>query len=175
MALPFLPHEHILPAFEALQGRCNSRQESKRDEGPHLQLHRQYLDPKHSLATQKLEVLGQTVRANNEVEGWHRRLNKRAVGGQVHLYVLIPLLHKEAKLVSIHIKLVSEGKLSRYHRKRYRTIQARLFRSWAQYREDEISASQLLCHLRPLVISNFENKHLHACIIILYIAYIITS
>ena len=69
----------------------------------------------------------QAVRTNNDVEGWHRRLNKRAVGGQVPLYVLVPLLHSEAKLVSIQMKLVSEGKLSRYHRRQYRTQQARPF------------------------------------------------
>ena len=86
----------------------------------------------------------QTVRTNNDVEGWHRRLNKRAVGGQVPLYVLVPLLHREAKLVSIQMKLVSEGKLSRYHRRQYRTQQARLFNMWESFTDNEITTAQLL-------------------------------
>ena len=56
-------------------------------------------------------------RTNNNVEGWHRRINNKGGRGQVQLYVLVPLLHTEAKFVSLQAKLVRDGKLERYQRK----------------------------------------------------------
>ena len=47
------------------------------------------------------------------IEGWHHSLNRRS-GNKVHLpfYLLVELLHEESRLVSIQIRLVSDGKLS---------------------------------------------------------------
>jgi len=47
------------------------------------------------------------------VEGWHRRLNNRATRGQLQFYLLVPLLYKEAAMLPLHMKLVSEKKLRR--------------------------------------------------------------
>ena len=45
-------------------------------------------------------VVMMPVRTNNHVEGWHRRFNSRAGRGQLQLYILVPLLHKDASLVT---------------------------------------------------------------------------
>ena len=74
--------------------------------------------------------LAQSVRTNNDVEGWHMRINTGARRGQVQLYLLIKLLHQEAKLVSLQLHLVSQNKLIRYQRKTYRKIQAAIFALW---------------------------------------------
>ena len=86
----------------------------------------------------------QAVRNNNDLEEWHRRLNKRAVGGQVPLYVLEPRLHREAKLLSNQMKLVSEDKLSRYHRRQYKTQQVHLFSMRESFTDNELTTAQLL-------------------------------
>ena len=53
--------------------------------------------------------------ANNDVEGWHSGLNKRASGrAQMPLYMLINLLHKEACLVALQIRLVSKMEKVRF-------------------------------------------------------------
>ena len=65
------------------------------------------------------------VRTNNDLEGWHNALNRRA-GGQcgLPLYLLIELLDREAKLTAITIRLVSDNKLKRIQRRTTRNIQA---------------------------------------------------
>ena len=90
-------------------------------------------------------VFKQPIRTNNDIEGWHNALNRRA-GGQCRLqfYLLIELLHREARLTSITIKLVSDKKLKRIQRRKYRQLQQKLFDAWEQYQTGNKSASQLL-------------------------------
>jgi len=42
-------------------------------------------------------VFRQPVRTNNDVEGWHCRLNVKANRGRLNLYQLIQLLHAESQ------------------------------------------------------------------------------
>ncbi|KAJ8314143.1 hypothetical protein KUTeg_008704 [Tegillarca granosa] len=86
----------------------------------------------------------QPIRTNNDVEGWHRRLNKKAGEDQTPFYVLIPLLHTETKMVPLQAKLVSEKKLKRYQRQSTRYVQSQLFLLWENYRNGELTISQLL-------------------------------
>ena len=56
-------------------------------------------------------VFIQSIRTNNDIEGWHHSLNRRAAGRcGLPLYMFVALLHK-AGLVSVQIRLVSERKL----------------------------------------------------------------
>ena len=85
------------------------------------------------------------VRTNNDIEGWQHSLNRRS-GNKVHLpfYLLVELLDQESHLVSIHIRLVSDGKLSRIQRKKYWQLQERVFKHWEDFNFKEISARRLL-------------------------------
>ena len=84
------------------------------------------------------------IRTNNDVEGWHNALNRRASGrGQLPLYLLRKFLHKETKLTALQIRLVSERKLKRSQRHKYRELQAKLFELWDQYEAKEPSAKRL--------------------------------
>ena len=85
------------------------------------------------------------IRTNNDIEGWHHSLNRRA-NNHVHLpfYLLVELLHQEARLVSIQIQLVSDGKLSRIQRRKYRLLQSKIFKYWEDYNNSEITARRLL-------------------------------
>jgi len=53
-------------------------------------------------------VFWTTVQTNNDVEDWHCHLNNRAIRGQLQLYMLIPLLHREASILPLQVKLVNE-------------------------------------------------------------------
>lgn len=64
-------------------------------------------------------VYRETVRTNNDVEGWHHRLNSKARRGQLDVYQLAPLLHKEAQFVTLKMALVSERRLRRTQCKAY--------------------------------------------------------
>ena len=57
------------------------------------------------------------VRTNNDVEGWHNRLKKKARKRLLNVYLLVRLLQKEAECVDLQVKLVSDGKLTRKQKK----------------------------------------------------------
>ena len=88
-------------------------------------------------------VYQMSVRTNNDLEGWHNRLNSRG-RPQMNLYMLVTLLHDESCLVPTQIRLVSEDKLRRYQRKSSRSLEARIQKLWRNYEEGDKSAQQLL-------------------------------
>ena len=59
-------------------------------------------------------------------------------------YHLVTELYAESTDIPVQFKLVSEGRLKRYQRKRSRQIQGQVFGLWKQYFRREITASQLL-------------------------------
>jgi hypothetical protein len=75
--------------------------------------------------TDSWSVFMRPTRTNNDVEGWHHRLNKdkKAGSGNKGLYTIAPLLIEEANPLPIQIQLVSEGKLKKLQRRHVRTTQ----------------------------------------------------
>ena len=109
MALPFLPEADITPMFQGLSDSATTTT---------LRELAKYVTD--TWVTSKMwppscwSVYMLSIRTNNDIEGWHHSLN-RSANNSVHLpfYLLVELLHQEARLVSIQIQLVSHGKLSR--------------------------------------------------------------
>ena len=90
-------------------------------------------------------VFLEAVRTNNDLEGWHNGLNRRAKGrSQLALYIFIQLLHREATLVNMQIRLVSDKKLKRHQRSTYRTMRRSLFDLWKQYEDGQRNSRELL-------------------------------
>jgi hypothetical protein len=89
-------------------------------------------------------VYRQSVRTNNDVEGWHHRINRKAQKPNFQMYILIVLLHKEARLLRTRLKMVTEGKLRRYQRKKTQELQHRIVALCDKYSEEEITVNQLL-------------------------------
>ena len=140
MALPFLPAEEIPDAFNRLERKSrNSPVEELASYVKSTWIDNPIWPPSC------WSVYMQAVRTNNDVEGWHLGLNRRAAGKtQLPFYLLVKLLHREAKLTSLHIRLVSERKLKRIQRKMYRQLQTKIFGLWEEYRNGERSAKRLL-------------------------------
>ena len=67
-------------------------------------------------------VYFQSVKTNNDIEGWHNRLKSRG-RPNMNYYLLVQLLHSEAELFETVVRLVSEEKLKRYQKKTYATLQ----------------------------------------------------
>ena len=138
MALPFLPEEEIEPMFQRLQRHASEP----------LQQFTEYVNDTWINGTwgpSDWTAFKKAIRTNNDVEGWHNGLNRRASGrGQLPMYLLIKFLHKEATLTALQIRLVSEKKLKRIQRRKYRELQAKLFELWDQYEAKERSAKSLL-------------------------------
>ena len=54
-------------------------------------------------------VYKRAIRTNNDVEGWHNRLNTRAQHSNISFYNLVSKLHSEAMLIPIQQQLIYEG------------------------------------------------------------------
>jgi len=108
LSLPYLPDSEIASAF-----RRTWRHNSDQCLEPLFEyVERQWIAGEQ-WPPSAWTVYRATVRTNNDVEGWHRRLNNKATRGQLQLYVLIPMLFKEASLLPLQVKLVNEKKLQR--------------------------------------------------------------
>lgn len=125
MALPFIPHQKIPRVFQRLRVGATTEPVKKLVE---------YIEANWVYSTtfppENWSVYGQPVRTNNDVEGWHNALNRRASGrSEIPFYQLIELLRMEAKLIQ---------------RKKYRNHQKKIFNLWGQYSDGEKSVDQLL-------------------------------
>ena len=104
-ALPFIPEEHILPSFIEIAA-CAT---------PDIQPLIEYMDRTWMTGAMWSPadwcVFKRAIRSNNDVEGWHNRLNTRAQHSNISFYILISLLHSEAVLIPIQQKLVHEDKI----------------------------------------------------------------
>lgn len=137
LCLPFLPAEHIAPVFDDMEDIAPDRYT-----GLMRYIRRTWLT-NPLWPVECWSVYGMSVRTNNDVEGWHRRLNVRA-GGTPPFYLLIRLLHAEAQVASRNAELVSEGRLRRYQKRTYATMQGKTMRLWDLYKDGDMSATRLL-------------------------------
>jgi len=65
-------------------------------------------------------IYGEGVQTSNNVNGWHNALNQGAFGrSHLPLYRLVELLYKEAQLVNLQMRLVSNKKLAGFQRKKF--------------------------------------------------------
>ena len=146
LSLPFLPHEHIGPTFEALNNRARGQEiiTALCDYVRNTWLEGSTWSPSD------WSVFMRSVRTNNDVEGWHRRINGRAGRHTVQFYNVVKLLHAESRFVQIQVKLVKEARLCRNQRRMYHQIQGRVFKLWDDYRAGTISTTALLAACKHL-------------------------
>ena len=80
-----------------------------------------------------------------QCDGCFRWSHSRADGkSQLPLYLLISFLHREARLTSFQIRLVSERKLRRIQWKKFRNLQTKIFALWDEFNSGDCSARKLL-------------------------------
>ena len=141
MALPFLPAERNQNTISSPTGK-KATTEALKTFTAYIEKTRITGD---TFPPTTWSVYMHAVRTNNDLEGWHNALNRRAKGkAQLLLYVFIQLLHKEASLVAIQIRLVSDKRLRRHQRKTYKKLKTRLFKLRHQYENKERNSKQLL-------------------------------
>ena len=139
MALPFLPHEHIIPMFQTLKGVATS---------PLLQslvcyVQETWIDSV-LWSPDRWSIFQRSVQTNNDVEGWHRRLNHNARRARLPMYMLINLLHQESLFVTLQARLLSEKKLKRQQRRKFSNLQAKVFKYWEEFLKGDRTTRQLL-------------------------------
>ena len=139
MVLPYLPSEHITPIFDRLSNKAQTE--------PLCQLVH-YIDDRWIRGTlwsvEKWSIFNEAVHMNNDVEGWHGLLNRHAKKGNLSFYVMTALLYEQSRLTDLQVRLISDAKLQRRQRRKYRQLQGQLFTQWQKYVDGLISARQLL-------------------------------
>ena len=78
--------------------------------------------------------------------GWHShtRLNKRIARGNLDMYQLAPLLHKEVQFLQLQVRLVMEKKVGRYQRRTYAKTQEVLATLWEVYAAGSLTTSKII-------------------------------
>ena len=89
-------------------------------------------------------VYNQAIRTNNDIEGWHAAINRSAQTSNLPFYKLVILLYETSQEVTMNIRLISERKLKRYQRIKYRQLQQQIFKCWQEFEEGDLTAKQLL-------------------------------
>ena len=139
MALPYLPAEHIPAVFQCLETKATTPMLTQ------LVTYIRFNWIEGDLwSPDKWSMFGQAVRTNNDVKGWHGMLNRHAKRGNLSFYLLVRLLHEQAQLVNMQVRLVTDQKLKRRQRKPYRQSQGQFFAAWSTFIAGEISPKQLL-------------------------------
>ena len=131
MSLPLLPHEEIKTTYETLKSEINTL--GVKLEKLCTYFERTWLNSK-LFTPESWSWYGDAIRTNNDVEGYHRRLNTRAgAGGTLTFYKLCVLLGAEAAWIAYQRYEVLNGLLSRRVARRQSEKQAKLFDVWSQY------------------------------------------
>lgn len=78
-------------------------------------------------------VFMQHTRTNNGMEGCYNRLKRRAGKRKMNFYELVSGLHKETRMLSLQMNLLSRNKLTQCIRKTQTGTQHALFTLWDKY------------------------------------------
>lgn len=71
-------------------------------------------------------------------------LSSKAGKGKQTFYQLIQLLIDEAQVINMQVRLMSDKKLIKHHRKGYAVVQSSLFSLWNAFLSGELTVSKLL-------------------------------
>jgi len=94
-ALPFLPANKIPKAFARLFRKAYTTQLQDLV----MYVRTNWIESK-TWPPECWSVYRRVIRTNNDVEGWHHRLNARARKNTLQFYVLVQLLYREASVVN---------------------------------------------------------------------------
>ena len=140
MTLVYLPPLHIVPMFDKLRHSMNESDFLLAQLCDYFE--RTWL--KNTICqVDNISVFMQPIRTNNDIEGYHRRLNSKARRGKLQFYLLTKLLRKEADLVDVTASLVSQGRVLRLQRKNSLSAQARVIFEWERFLMNETTIDSL--------------------------------
>lgn len=145
MALPYLPAEHVRPMFETLSRKATT----PLLEALSTYIRNMWIDGQYP--PESWTVFNQAVRTNNDCEGWHGMINRHAKRPNLTFYLMVKVLHEQSQLVDLQVRLLSENKLKRRQRRKYRQMQGQLFALWDSYVAGEKTPKQLLKRCAHLV------------------------
>ncbi|XP_071955925.1 uncharacterized protein [Antedon mediterranea] len=99
-------------------------------------------------------VYRQDIRTNNDLEGWHHRLNRKGKRASIPFYMLAELLYNEAVTVSINVEMIYREDELRRTRTGSKVANERLTTLWNEYREGQRSVRSLMLAASKLITRN---------------------
>jgi hypothetical protein len=105
----------------------------------------------------------QSIRTNNDTEGWHTRLHKLAGllnQSGMNLYSLIELLHHDACSLDLNLKLLFQHRTLRRQRVGFRLVNSNIFDLGMTYNDSDMgfSTMDLLLNLSKVHCAKFGLK-----------------
>ncbi|XP_033104055.1 uncharacterized protein LOC117106742 [Anneissia japonica] len=150
LSLPNLPVEHVNEVFQRIELSAGNNQAILQM----MEYIRSYWLQGNVFTPQDWVVYRQNVRTNNDLEGWHHRLNHRAKRANIQFYMLCQLLYEESQTVSINAELIyREDELRTQAPAALRTNQ-RLHKLWDEYAAGTRTARTLLIAASHLISPN---------------------
>jgi hypothetical protein len=147
MALPYLPKEYIRSSFNRLYLTVPVSARPLRRFMSYIK-YTWITSSKFPVNT--WSVFGQPVRTNNDVEGWHQRLNKKAKGQSLQLYVMTKLLSDEARFVALLFKLMISCDICTYSTRNHYMLFITL---------PETTICYLLLYQKPLYVIYYSTRN----------------
>ena len=150
LALPFLPPAVIAESLRSLHMSCiNELIDTVCQYIQHTWVDSNVRSP------YTWSVFKRFVRTNNDTEGWHHRLNRRARKSSLS-YVLVRLLKAEAKLVDVVGELVCDKKVYPRRRKCTKRVDQKLKKVWDEYCSDQRTADGVLRACGNIYVQTFN-------------------
>ncbi|XP_053398907.1 uncharacterized protein LOC128556928 [Mercenaria mercenaria] len=139
LVLPFLPSNHIATMFNSLAARATNDQQKELVHYIRQQWIESELFPIESWC-----VFRYRIRTNNDVEGWHNRLNSDCGYRSLSFYRMVPALRKQALDTEIDIDELLDHGVGRQQRRQTRHCEKEISELWDQYEKKELSATKFL-------------------------------
>lgn len=143
MALPNLPPNHVKDSFDQLKLRLPVSEHTNALRELFAYFETNWVNsaktPPETWSTWR-----RAVRTNNNVEGWHNRLNSACASPHPNLYLLIWELGKETSYLPLQIRLVAQENLLRRVTREAAEKQDSLIALWDRYEANTISTSAFL-------------------------------
>ena len=98
-------------------------------------------------------VFMQVIRTNNDVEGWHLRMNL-GKAANVNLFRLVDSLFEDACLIPLQAKLLSQGQVLRQQTSKAKSFHSSLSALWVFYNSEMLKPGSLLKKCANLHLKN---------------------
>ena len=144
MALPFLPPNQMVAEFEAIQEEVLKSKTAELVKTFIKYVAGTWFDSS-IWSPRDISVFNRLVRTNNDLEGYHRRLNTRA-NNKNHppIYELFKLMYTEANWVAVKEASLAEGKLTVTRRKESRKASEKLCCLWDSLKDGKLTRKDFL-------------------------------
>ena len=140
-SLPFLPHATMAQVFTQISeesDQADDRIQRLLTYFNNAWFHSPIWSPRSFCVYHRL------VRTNNDVEGYHNRLNRKCRKEHPPFYQLLEVLYKEASIVEITAKLVTNQDVRLHRKKRTKYVQQKICDLWDLYDQGHIEPMAFL-------------------------------